>query len=62
MTKKTPNVLKLTKSQLNKLSKDQIEGREPVYIKGVEGYLGGDGVWTSTTYINKMKKSHNWKY
>lgn len=62
MTKKTPNVLKLTKSQLNKLSKDQIEGREPIYIKGVEGYLGGDGVWVSTSFMNKMKKSGKWKY
>lgn len=62
MTKKTPNVLKLTKSQLNKLSKDQIEGREPVTIKGVEGYLGGDGVWVSISYMNKMKKSGKWKY
>lgn len=51
---------KLNETQISKLSKDQREGRSPVYILGIKGYLGGDGIWTSEKYINKLKKEGNW--
>lgn len=56
-----PDTLQLNKSQLSKLSKDQIEGRVSVNIRGVEGYVDGDGMWKSTKYMNKLKKEGKWK-
>lgn len=55
-----PNTLQLNKAQLSKLSKDQIEGRAPVSIRGVQGYVDGDGMWKSVKYTNKLKKQGKW--
>lgn len=35
----------LSKTQYNKLTKDQKEGRAPVIIDGKQGYMSGDGYW-----------------
>lgn len=37
--------IKLNRAQLAKLSKDQRDGREPVYIEGKKGYIDGNGFW-----------------
>ena len=52
-----PSMLQLNKAQLKGLSKDQLEGRAAVNIMGV----GGDGVWTSAKYMNKLKKIGKWQ-
>lgn len=57
-----PDTLQLNKAQLKDLSKDQLEGREAVHIMGVEGYIDGEGMWKSTRYVNKLKKSGKWQY
>lgn len=49
----TSKELKLNKAQLSKLSKDQLEGRTPVLINGVQGFVGGDGVWTPKSIVKK---------
>lgn len=49
----------LNKKQLSQLTKDQIAGRAPVMIRGIKGYVGGDGVWQSERHINKLKKGFN---
>lgn len=41
--------IKLNRAQLNKLNKDQLDGRAPIYIEGVKGYLDGKGFWEPTT-------------
>ena len=55
-----PIVLKqLSEKELNSLTKDQIKGRSPVLISGVEGYIDGDGVWKSTSWMNLIKKIYS---
>lgn len=46
--------IKLNKAQLSKLTKDQIDGREPIYIEGKKGYLDGKGFWEP---ISKSKNT-----
>ena len=41
--------IKLNRAQLSKLSKDQRDGKVPIYIEGVKGYLDGKGYWEPTT-------------
>lgn len=56
-----PESLQLNKSQLSKLTKEQLNGSAPVHIRGVQGYVGGDGVWTSVKKMNQLKKKNQWK-
>ena len=51
---------KLNKVQIAKLDKDQQAGRKPIIIRGVQGYLDGDGNWKSVALINRMKKEGVW--
>lgn len=46
--------IKLNRAQLSKLSKDQRDGREPVYIDGKKGYVDGKGFWEP---ISKSKNA-----
>lgn len=46
----------LNKVQIAKLDNDQKAGRKPIIIRGVQGYLDGDGNWKSTALINRIKK------
>lgn len=41
--------IKLNKAQLAKLSKDQKDGQEPVYIEDKKGYIDGNGFWEPTS-------------
>ena len=41
--------IKLNRKQLAKLDKDQRNGRSPIYIEGVKGYLDGKGYWEPAT-------------
>lgn len=43
--------IKLNRAQLSKLSKDQRDGRVPIYIEGVKGYLDGKGYWEPITKL-----------
>lgn len=45
--------IKLNREQLQKLSKDQKEGREPINIEGKSGYLDGKGYWVPKSQIKK---------
>ena len=45
--------IKLNRKQLQKLSKDQKAGREPINIEGKVGYLDGKGYWTPKDQMNK---------
>lgn len=45
--------LKLNRAQLSKLTKNQLEGRTPVLINGVKGFVGGDGFWTPESIVKK---------
>ena len=38
--------IKLNRAQLQKLTKNQLLGREAIKIDGKEGYLGGKGYWS----------------
>ena len=49
----TSKELKLNKAQLSKLSKDQLEGRTPVLVNGVQGFVGEDGFWTPKSIVKK---------
>lgn len=51
---------KLNKVQIAKLDKDQQAGRKPIIIRGVPGYLDGDGNWKSSALINRMKREGVW--
>lgn len=48
------------KMQPKKLNKVQRAGRKPIIIRGVQGYLDGDGNWKSVALINRMKKEGVW--
>lgn len=41
--------IKLNRTQLSKLTSNQIEGRDPIYIEGVKGFLDGKGFWNPST-------------
>lgn len=45
--------IKLNRKQLQKLSKDQKEGREPINIEGKVGYLDGKGYWMPKDQMKK---------
>lgn len=45
--------IKLNRGQLQKLSKDQKEGRKPINIEGKVGYLDGKGYWTPKDQMKK---------
>lgn len=45
--------IKLNRAQLQKLTKDQLMGREPIAIDGKKGYLDGKGYWTPDDKLNK---------
>lgn len=38
--------IKLNRAQLQKLTKNQLMGRESIKIDGKEGYLDGKGYWS----------------
>ena len=45
--------LQLNRAQLSRLSKNQLQGRTPVVINGVEGFVSGDGFWTPKSIAKK---------
>lgn len=45
--------IKLNRSQLQKLTKDQLMGRDVIKIDGKSGYLDGKGYWTPESKLNK---------
>lgn len=46
----------LNKVQRAKLDKDQLAGRKPIIIDGKQGYLDGQGYWTSTEQMKKARQ------
>ena len=45
--------IKLNRAQLQKLTKNQLMGREVIKIDGKEGYLDGKGYWSPGIKPNK---------
>ena len=45
--------IKLNREQLQKLTKNQLRGREVIKIDGKEGYLDGKGYWSPGIKSNK---------
>ena len=45
--------IKLNKAQLQKLTKNQLLGREVIKIDGKKGYLDGRGYWSPGIKSNK---------
>lgn len=45
--------IKLNRSQLQKLTKDQLMGRDVIKIDGKSSYLDGKGYWTPESKLNK---------
>ena len=45
--------IKLNRSQLQKLTKNQLMGREVIKIDGKEGYLDGKGYWSPGVKYDK---------
>lgn len=45
--------IKLNRTQLQKLTKNQLMGRDLITIDGKKGYLDGKGYWTPEANINK---------
>ena len=45
--------IKLNRAQLQKLTKDQLMGRDVIKIDGKSGYLDGKGYWTPESKLNK---------
>ena len=45
--------IKLNRAQLQKLTKDQLMGRDVIKIDGKSGYLDGKGYWTQESKLNK---------
>lgn len=45
--------IKLNRAQLQKLTKDQLMGRDVIKIDGKSGYLDGKGYWTPESKSNK---------
>ena len=45
--------IKLNRAQLQKLTKNQLLGREAIKIDGKEGYLDGKGYWSPGIKSNK---------
>ena len=45
--------IKLNRAQLQKLTKNQLMGREVIKIDGKEGYLDGKGYWSPGIKSNK---------
>ena len=45
--------IKLNRAQLQKLTKNQLLGREVIKIDGKEGYLDGKGYWSPGIKSNK---------
>lgn len=45
--------IKLNRAQLQKLTKDQLMGRDVIKIDGKSGYLDGNGYWTPESKLNK---------
>ena len=45
--------IKLNRAQLQKLTKDQLIGRDVIKIDGKSGYLDGKGYWTPESKLNK---------
>ena len=43
----------LNRAQLQKLTKDQLMGRDVIKIDGKSGYLDGKGYWTPESKLNK---------
>ncbi len=49
--------IKLNRTQLSNLTKDQLAGRQVIIIDNKQGYLDGDGFWKpKTTANNKLIK------
>lgn len=55
------NIESLNDAQYNSLTKDQKEGRSPVIINRVVGYVDGDRNWKRLSYINELKKKGKWQ-
>ena len=53
--------LQLNRAQLSRLSKNQLQGRTPVVINGVEGFVSGDGFWTPKSIVKKRLESRRQK-
>ena len=45
--------IKLNRAQLQKLTKNQLMGREVIKIDGKEGYLDGKGYWSPSVKYDK---------
>ena len=45
--------IKLNRAQLQKLTKNQLMGREVIKIDGTEGYLDGKGYWSPGVKYDK---------
>lgn len=45
--------IKLNRAQLQKLTKDQLMGRDVIKIDGKSGYLDSKGYWTPESKLNK---------